>query len=269
MILPLSLNTTFEISKIIPNDRIIVSESGIKNPQDINKLIGIADSVLIGTSFMKANSIKTKAEELFNKKIIKICGITKEKDAVFLNNLKIPWLGFIFYPKSPRYIQPNQLKKWINKTDIDYSKKIGVFVNFDIGELINIAKDLNLFAVQLHGTEDESYIDRIKNALPKLRIIKAYSLQNSQIPNFYDSADYHLLDNSSKDKRGGTGESFDWSILDRIDNNTKKKIILAGGISKDNINKAYELPIMGIDLNSKVEIEPGIKNLELIKEMNL
>jgi len=174
-------------------------------------------------------------------------------------------MGFIFYPKSTRYAEPldgstlDALPKSI--------KKIGVFVNEDLERILTLVFKYKLDGVQLHGTENTETCKKLKDA--GLIVLKAFPITeayNFKVTCKYEGVcDYFLFDTKT-DAYGGSGVKFDWSIL----NEYKGEIpfLLSGGIGADDAEVILQInhpKFFGIDLNSKFEISPGLKNVELLK----
>ena len=204
---------------------------------------------------------------------IKVCGLTQLQQIDQLIELKIDYLGFIFYEKSPRYALKNLSVNEISK--INHHQKVGVFVNEEINKIVETVELAHLNFVQLHGDESIEFIKELKAQLKSTtKLVKVFRINdlNAFIESFNrnekllgEHVDYYLFDTDSK-AYGGTGKVFDWSILNQL--NLSKPYFLSGGISMENIqniNVLEKLPI-ALDINSKFEIEPGIKNIELIKE---
>jgi phosphoribosylanthranilate isomerase len=196
---------------------------------------------------------------------IKICGMKHPENIQLVAALQPDLMGFIFYPKSPRYAEPldaatlNLLPKSI--------KKIGVFVNEDMENVLTIAHKYNLDGVQLHGTELESMCAELHKA--GFMVIKAFPIAeayNFKVTKKYEgTCDYFLFDTKT-DAYGGSGLKFNWKMLDEYVGETP--FLLSGGIAADDaeaILKIKHPKFAGIDLNSKFEIKPGEKNVELLK----
>jgi len=193
---------------------------------------------------------------------VKICGITNYDDAVAAMNLGADLLGFNFFPKSPRYIKPQDAAAIIRRLPafIDIS---GVFVNSSLDEIREIAALCQLDWVQLHGDENTEFCrwlayDSAKT-MKALRIKDAGDLQ--QVDRF--STDAILLDAFDPQRYGGTGLTFDWNIIGHIG----KRIFLAGGINPQNAAQAVELGVYGIDVCSGVEAKPGKKDPKKMKAL--
>ncbi|WP_417429057.1 phosphoribosylanthranilate isomerase [Halpernia sp.] len=204
---------------------------------------------------------------------IKVCGLTKINQIEELISFKIDFLGFIFYEKSPRFVLNHLTYNEIKS--LDSHSKVGVFVNEKIEKIIEISETADLNFIQLHGDENENFIVELRQKLnPKTGIIKVIRIGNQfsevknqleKISNLKSEISYLLFDTDSK-VFGGTGKSFDWQILNKIE--IPKPYFLSGGISLENIENLKNLnqKPFALDINSKFEIEPGNKNLEKIKD---
>ena len=198
--------------------------------------------------------------------IFKICGLKNRESLICCEENKVDFFGMIFYPKSPRNIEIAKASKLQEISENLNIKGVGVFVNKNIGELEEIIHKINLKFVQLHGTEDETYIKNIKKI--GVKIIKTISIGNTndldKISNF-KSADYILFDYKplKNELPGGNAKSFDWNILKSLKIN--KPWFLSGGINTNNIEQILvDINPFGIDLSSGVEKELGIKDNEII-----
>jgi Phosphoribosylanthranilate isomerase len=198
--------------------------------------------------------------------IIKICGIQSQDTLICCENNNINFFGMIFYSKSPRNISIEnacKLNKISEKLNIN---GVGVFVNKDINELKEIIKYVNLKYIQLHGSEDDLYIGKLKKL--GVKIIKSIALSNvddlKKISDF-KNADYFIFDYKPKKNElpGGNSKSFDWNILKSL--KTDKPWFLSGGININNIQQILvEINPCGVDLSSGVEKELGIKDNRII-----
>lgn len=191
---------------------------------------------------------------------VKICGITNIEDALLCCELGADVLGFIFYEKSKRYVEPAEAKKIIFQLP-PFVSTVGVFVN-ETPEMINeIIESTGITYAQLHGDESEDVIAQINIPVIKsFRIKKDFNFDSI----LETKANFVLLDTFDDNEYGGTGKTFDWSI---IPDNIKNKIILAGGVSTDNIEKIYyEIHPAAVDLSSSVEETPRRKSIMKVKE---
>ncbi|WP_315054907.1 phosphoribosylanthranilate isomerase [Chryseobacterium indoltheticum] len=210
---------------------------------------------------------------------LKVCGLTQLSQIHELVALKIDFLGFIFYEKSPRYVLNHLGLDEIS--EINHQGKVGIFVNENADKIIEIAEKSGLNFVQLHGDESEDFILELRKKLkPEIGIIKVIRIgsdfviptKEKSLERFFTSLRsiqndiaYILFDTDSK-SFGGTGKSFDWDVLNEI--KIPLPYFLSGGISLENFHKLSTInhqPTV-LDINSKFEIEPGIKDLLKIKE---
>lgn len=193
---------------------------------------------------------------------IKICGITNKTDAVAAAGLGVDMLGFVFYKKSKRYVEPEAAEDIINELPPSI-KKVGVFVDEDKDDVLKIAQDALLDTLQFHGDETPGYCESFKG---NYGVIKAFRLKDRKdLEKTIDyNADYYLFDTYSRDSIGGTGETFDWDIL--RDYEILRPVILSGGLSSKNVaNAIREISPYGVDCSTGVEESPGKKSLELMK----
>ena len=198
--------------------------------------------------------------------ITKICGIRNEETLLCCENNNVDFFGMIFYPKSPRNISIEDASLLQKKSEYLKINGVGVFFNKKISEIEEIIKNLKLRYVQLHGSENESYIRDVKKN--DVKIIKSISINNvndlKKIYN-YNSADYFLFDYKplKGELPGGNAKSFDWNILKGLE--TDKPWFLSGGINISNIQQIIkDIKPFGIDLSSGVEKELGIKDNRII-----
>ncbi len=193
---------------------------------------------------------------------LKICGMKYPDNILEVGSLLPDYMGFIFWEKSARYfdgIIPD-LPKSI--------QKVGVFVNENEDEILKKIEKHDLQAVQLHGNESVDFCLHLKNRT-KAKIIKVFSVDetfNFEVLAAFESVcDYFLFDTKGK-LPGGNGIAFNWKILEEYP--SKKPFFLSGGIGLDDLEKIkiLNLPVYAFDVNSKFEIEPGLKNIELCRD---
>ncbi|ELY1979914.1 phosphoribosylanthranilate isomerase [Flavobacterium psychrophilum] len=191
---------------------------------------------------------------------LKICGMKYPENILEVSTLLPDYLGFIFWEKSSRYFD-------LEIPKIPESiKKVGVFVNATLEEILLKIKKYNLNLVQLHGNESPEFCKELKKST--IKIIKVFSVNDdfnfSALEPFEAVCDYFLFDTKGK-LPGGNGITFNWQILKKY--HSRKPFFLSGGIGLDDIKniKNLNLPIYAIDVNSKFEIEAGLKNIELLK----
>ncbi len=200
---------------------------------------------------------------------IKVCGLTKPQQIQLISEWGVDYFGFIFYPKSPRYLLDFMTLETLG--NINVSQKVGVFVNEEIETIENIIKTANLQLIQLHGDETPDDLIELKSKTEAdlIKVIKigektSASEIQSQLNLFEKSTDYYLFDTQTP-QYGGAGKTFNWQLLNQL--HCPHPYFLAGGISISNKNELENLKSSpyALDLNSKFENAPGDKNTELIK----
>ncbi|MCG2419274.1 phosphoribosylanthranilate isomerase [Aequorivita sp. F47161] len=203
------------------------------------------------------------------KTLLKVCGM--KHNVAEVAELQPDYLGFIFYEKSPRFFDGEEIPSLPLGT-----KKVGIFVNEQISKVIALSIKHSLDVIQLHGEESKEYLLDLHAKLtlyyPEVVVWKAFSIDDNfdfnQLSIFENKVDAFLFDTKGREK-GGNGFTFNWEILKNY--TLKKPFILSGGIGLEEIFALKELlktdlPIYGIDVNSKFEIEPGLKNIEDLKK---
>ena len=203
--------------------------------------------------------------------IIKVCGMREPENIRQVAELNINWMGFIFYPKSPRSVDNGQLTADSFNCPLStvncQLKKVGVFVNATVEQMIEATTNYKLDYLQLHGDETPELCYSLQKR--GISLIKAFSIETKEdLEKVYDyegRVDYFLFDTKCAEY-GGSGRSFDWSVLDNYKGNTP--FILSGGINPNSVTaiKSFKHPqLAGIDLNSGFEIEPGLKDIDKLK----
>ena len=188
-------------------------------------------------------------------KKIKICGLKRREDIEYVNKYQPDYIGFVFAGKKRKltYDQVVDLKKYLTSS----IQVVGVFVNEDISFVEKLVKEHVIDLVQLHGQENQKYIQALKEKVD-VSIIKAIQIKNENSFNEHYDVDYYLYDHGT----GGTGESFDWSMLKEVD----KPVFLAGGINLLNIDDALKKNVYALDVSSGVETD-GFKDEKKIKKI--
>ena len=198
---------------------------------------------------------------------LKVCGITTIEDILELIPLKISRLGFIFYHMSKRYVYGKLIEEGL-KAIPNHIKKTGVFVNAEIAEIEQIIDQYHLDSIQLHGDESPEFCNHFRVKVEVIKTISISDKSSFETAKLYDDAcDLFLFDTHS-DNYGGTGKTFDWQWLDEY--TLDKPFYLSGGISLKNFEEIKKLKhdqLIGIDINSRFEIRPGIKDIEKIKQL--
>ena len=198
----------------------------------------------------------------------KVCGITDIAQAIALDELKVNYVGFIFYAPSKRYVLNQLTLNQLSEFNPKHAKKVGVFVNAPLEQVIDVISKAKLDIVQLHGDEDAQYFAKINQVVP---VVKVFRVGNC-LPDFaaYETAATFYLFDTDSALYGGTGQHFNWELIKNT--NFNKPYFLSGGIGPNDIHGIEVLrktkagkSLTVIDINSQFETAPGIKNLELIK----
>ena len=274
------VQNSVRLRNLVQDDVIFVSESGLETTEDIQVLrdnnIGVA---LMGETFMRSPNKVEKLAYLYGPTYytpkVKMCGISKVETIPAIVDAKPDYMGLVFAP-SKRQVTVEQAKILIEELHRGYAKKygsdtehdkndtiktVGVFVNETVDNLVTIANEANLDAVQLHGDEDETFIQSLKERT-NVEVWKAIQIRTAADTEKWidSSAEMLLFDAYHKDERGGTGEVFDWSSLDAFE----RPFMLAGGIDSTNVARAIRtVRPYGIDISSGIETN-GVKDDEKI-----
>jgi indole-3-glycerol phosphate synthase / phosphoribosylanthranilate isomerase len=253
--LKIDLRTSEALIPRAPKEAVIISESGILNRDHVRRLRPLSDAFLVGTALLLKGQPRLAARQLIFGRT-KVCGLTRIADARIAYKLGATYGGLIFATKSPRRITLAAAKILVDSAPL---KWVGVFVNAPINQICEAVETLKLSAVQLHGDESPEDIKQLRALLPMdCEIWKAVQVKES-IPDINNwAADRLLLDTYSKSARGGTGHCFDWSLLGAFPD--KSRLIIAGGINPDNAPAAEAISCFAIDVNSGVELAPGLKD---------
>lgn len=275
------VQNSVRLRNLVQDDVIFVSESGLETPEDIQVLrdnnIGVA---LMGETFMRSPNKVEKLAYLYGPTYytpkVKMCGISKVDTIPAVVEAKPDYMGLVFAP-SKRQVTVDEAKILVEELHKQYAMKynsaveqsgndeiktVGVFVNETLDNLVTIAKEVNLDAVQLHGDEDEAFIQALKEKTD-VEVWKAVQICSAADAEAWidSSADMLLFDAYHKDERGGTGEVFDWSCLEEFE----RPFMLAGGIDSTNVARAIRtVRPYGIDISSGIETD-GVKDDEKIK----
>ncbi|OYD26035.1 bifunctional indole-3-glycerol-phosphate synthase TrpC/phosphoribosylanthranilate isomerase TrpF [Oceanimonas baumannii] len=255
--LSIDLDRTKRLAALIPDDRIVISESGIYHHGQTKELSAHADGFLVGSSLMAEDNLDLAVRRLIlgdNK----VCGLTRPEDATAAYEAGAVYGGLIFVEKSPRCVSLDQARTVMTGAPLNY---VGVFQNHPMAEVVATAQELSLTAVQLHGDEDDTIIAALKAQLPGVAIWKAVAVSDA-LPALPQQADRLLFDTKSGTQSGGTGQAFDWALLASID---KANAMLAGGLTPDNAATAAAQGCRGLDFNSGVESAPGQKDAAKLK----
>ncbi|WP_241648531.1 bifunctional indole-3-glycerol-phosphate synthase TrpC/phosphoribosylanthranilate isomerase TrpF [Rosenbergiella collisarenosi] len=255
----LSVDTdkTRQLASQVPEGTLVISESGIQRYEQINNLSQYAHGFLVGSSLMSEDDLRFAVKRLLSGEN-KVCGLTRLEDAQQAYKAGAIYGGLIFVEESPRYVSDQQARAIIESAPLHY---VGVFRDIEVGEIMLKVEALGLSAVQLHGSEDPSYVRRLRDLLPEsCQIWKAFKIEGHLPDRGWIGVDRYVFDNG----HGGSGQTFDWSILA---DQPLDDVILAGGLSAENIAQAITLGFAGVDINSGVETSPGVKDAEKLQRV--
>jgi len=266
------ITRTFDFAPTLPSDRIIISESGIYNNAQVRELAPAVDGFLVGSSLMAMDNNRYNDIDLACRTLIygnnKVCGLTAPEYAVAAAESGARFGGLIFAEKSPRFISKTQALTIVaSQPHLEY---VGVFVNHKRTEIVDLVKSLKLSAVQLHGNEDEAYIEALQAQLIEHKCEHCEIWQASavlaNVPQLSAKVTHHVLDSKSP----GSGTPFDWQVLADSEQDLSSSF-LAGGLNGDNISIALtqliNVDLFGFDLNSGVETSPGKKSSEKLQQV--
>ena len=215
--------------------------------------------------------------------VIKVCGMRDARNIREVSQLGIDMIGMVFYPKSPRYVEmqsshagiiPDYVKEDINIKSSKTPARVGVFVDDMVQNIVTRVVNYHLDYVQLHGNEPREMCENLRLTLdpdirPGIKIIKAISVSDAsdiqKYKEYVGAVDLFLFDTKCKTV-GGSGQQFDWQVLEQYDGEIP--FLLSGGIGPEDASRlhAFHHPkCIGIDLNSRFEIEPGVKDVEKLK----
>jgi indole-3-glycerol phosphate synthase/phosphoribosylanthranilate isomerase len=261
------------------NNTVLISESGINNHQQVNLLKQEVQGFLVGSSLMAQKDLSRACHDLIIGEH-KVCGLTQASAVKALIENQVKHAGLIFVTKSPRCVTIDKAKDIIEQDSNGQLTFVAVTQDMPLKELDKLISELNISVVQLHGNEDDNYIDSVRELSNKvnkqINIWKSVAVEadNNQttateaLPKRWPSADRILLDTKcvTTGQSGGTGKTFDWNLLKGINLNSPA-FILAGGLNLENIKSTQNLPVCGVDVNSGVETSPGIKSAQQINQL--
>lgn len=194
--------------------------------------------------------------------LVKVCGMREPENIEKVAQLGVDMMGFIFYPKSPRFASQSVARTAADKNVC----RVGVFVNESAGLISDKIHQFDLNAVQLHGNESRELCELLHKQNGLLKVIKAISVSTAgdiqKYKEYVGAVDYFLFDTKCKTV-GGSGQQFDWQVLENYDGDVP--FILSGGIGPEDVERVrnfHHPKCIGIDLNSKFELKPGLKDVE-------
>lgn len=259
--LTIDMATTPRLAPLIPTDRLVVAESGIRDHEDIVKLRSHADGFLVGSALMGQTDLDRATRRLVYGRT-KICGLTRPADAAAAAEAGATHGGLVFAAGSPRQVTAAAAAEIRRAAPLDW---VGVFANQPAEDIAGLARSLELVAVQLHGDEDETEVRRIRTLVPNhCEVWKAVRVRDRLPPREETGADRLLLDGWTTRALGGAGVQFDWSLLEEYPE--RGTVVLAGGLDAGNVARATRLDTWALDLSSGVESSPGLKDSAKLRE---
>jgi len=275
-----STDTSTLLARGAPPDAILISESGL-TPEEVCRLRGVGyKGFLVGEAFMRAadpiqavRDFIGTPEPLASRTVFtKICGITNLDDARAAIDAGADMLGFNFYDRSPRFIEPDAARDIIDTIrttgDSQSAKLVGVFVNESIKHVVRVATENELDGIQLHGDEGVEFCAELKSGSFKPFVIKAINGQQSfDLPTFEQYAvDAFMFDAYDPKLRGGTGRTSDWTMARKAARKLPR-VFLAGGLSPENVGDAIAtVRPYAVDACSRLESSPGKKDRALVRQ---
>ena len=200
---------------------------------------------------------------------VKVCGITQVEQLTMLHEVGATFAGLIYYPKSPRYVLRHMTTSQIKKEN--NTNKVGVFVNSSVEEVLQMVDECRLHMVQLHGDETPRYCEKIADYISVVKAFRVSETDNIgwRIREYMDVCDMFMFDTEGAGY-GGTGKKFNWDKLQGVE--VGKPYFLSGGIEPGDVEKLKDFEtkpeakaLFSIDVNSRFELVPGVKDMELIK----
>ncbi|MFU2079901.1 bifunctional indole-3-glycerol-phosphate synthase TrpC/phosphoribosylanthranilate isomerase TrpF [Avibacterium endocarditidis] len=263
--LSVDLGRTPPLARQIPADRIAISESGIYSHQQVQQLKPYVNGFLIGSSLMGSLDLNNAVRAvIFGEN--KVCGLTRPQDVQAVYQQGGLYGGLIFAENSKRKLSLRQAQELVTQAPLRF---VGVFQNQEIDFIVKIATQLNLFAVQLHGSENAEFITQLRSLLPaQCQIWQAVSVplekQSAVQIEPISQVDRYVLDSQLAHQQGGTGQAFDWSLIPA---EIKDNAMLAGGINQENLALALSQHCLGLDINSGAESSAGVKDATKLAQL--
>jgi indole-3-glycerol phosphate synthase/phosphoribosylanthranilate isomerase len=245
----IDLKTTERLAQLA-GSRVLVAESGISSRADVERLSPHADAFLVGSSLMRADNPAVAARELLFGKV-KLCGMRRSEDVHFA--APATFAGLVFVPGTPRHLTAEQAAPLAGQARRSGMLPVGVFRDAPLRTVSDIAHLLNLHAVQLHGEEDAAYVRKLRRELDgHCEVWTAVAVRDGKVA--FRDGDRTLFDSGP----GGTGRSFDWSLV--RGNARLPKALIAGGIGPSNVRAAADVGAYAIDVGSATDEAPGRKS---------
>jgi indole-3-glycerol phosphate synthase/phosphoribosylanthranilate isomerase len=253
--LEVDLGVTERLAANIPEDRVVISESGLADHTAVRRLRGKVDGFLVGTSLMRQPDLAHATRALIYG-VTKVCGLTRTEDAATAHVLGATHGGLIFAPESPRRVSEELAGQLRRAAPLHW---VGVFVNAPAEEVGRLADALDLAAVQLHGEESPEMVAALRKGFNGAREVWKAVRVKDRVPSLAETrADRLMLDSFDARAHGGTGKRFNWNLL--AGNPELDRMILGGGLNAESVRSAEAIGTWGLDVNSGVERAPGRKD---------
>ncbi len=256
-------NRSAELAPLAPQGALLVAESGFSTHADIRRVAPYVNGFLVGSALSAQPNVDLACRELlFGQN--KVCGLTRAEDTINARSQGAAYGGLIFVEHSARCINIEQAQQIT--TEVNGLNYVGVFADTALQKVVEAVSEVGLSVVQLHGHEDIDYIVQLRQQLREqglsaVKIWKAMAIETpAQLPDL--PVDAFVLDN----RKGGSGQVFDWSLLENLTPRQRQRCLLAGGIGPESIDQAITLGFAGVDMNSRVEWTPGIKNSQKVSQ---
>jgi len=256
-------NRSAELAPLAPQGALLVAESGFSTHADIRRVAPYVNGFLVGSALSAQPNVDLACRELlFGQN--KVCGLTRPEDAINARSQGAAYGGLIFVEHSARCITIESAQQIT--TEVNGLNYVGIFADTALQKVIETVSEAGLSVIQLHGHEDIDYIVQLRQQLREqglsaVKIWKALAIETpTQLPDL--PVDGFVLDN----RKGGSGQTFDWSLLENLTSGQRQRCLLAGGIGPESIDEAITLGFAGVDMNSRVEWTPGIKNSQKVSQ---
>jgi indole-3-glycerol phosphate synthase/phosphoribosylanthranilate isomerase len=252
--------SALELAKEIPDDRIKIVVGGVSDHRQATQVRNHVDAVLTGSTLPQSGDVPRAMRQLVFGRV-KVCGLAHAEHAQAAWEAGATYGGIIFAPGSARHVTYDRARAICAAAPLEF---VGVFVDDPMDDVACCAQNLSLRAVQLHGSESNDYILGLRKRLPEdTEIWKALHV-HGELPNLSSTlADRVLLDNFERGL-GASNKVFDWSLIRQMDERSRRKIILGGGLTPDNASRADEFGTWALDVNLGVESSAGIKSRPLL-----
>lgn len=262
--LAIDLGVSERLAPLVPDDVLVIAESGIRDRPDVDRLSSYADAFLVGSSLMAAGNIVEAARSLVHGRV-KMCGLTREGDVAIAAAAGATHAGFVMVPGTRRAVDESLAIRLARAAREAGMKSVGVFRDAPAPDVVKTVETVGFDVVQLHGKEDGAAIKAIRCRVPDRTEIWALCGVTDKVAPVRAGADRSLFDTVCNGSSGGTGREFDWNMLKG--RGDLPDAFIAGGIGPANARAAASMGAHGIDVGSGVEAAPGIKDAAKIETL--